>query len=96
MVESGLWDPYHNHHGRIVPRQKILLSLTLSQLHLMDTDVAHLPSAFDNLQSLSVVFNRITDDGLANLLHKAPNVVTLDLEAKEMVFQIHSPAVNSL
>ena len=43
-----------------------------------------------------MAFNRITDAGLANLLLLALNVVTLDLEANAMVFQIDSLAVDRL
>ena len=43
-----------------------------------------------------MAFNLITYAGLADLLRLAPNVVTLDLEANEMAFDIGSPAVNSL
>ena len=45
---------------------------------------------------LSVWFNKITDDGLDTLLMMALKLVTLDLEANKIVFDINSPAVDKL
>ena len=69
------------------------LSLALSCLRLTDNDVANFPDALHNLHTLSGAFNLITDAGLSVLLRLAPNVVTLDLGANEMVFAIWNPGV---
>ena len=62
----------------------------------MDSDVLHLLDLLQNLHTLFVMFNLITNARLSALLGVAPNVVVLDLEANVMVFNISSPAVNSL
>ena len=81
---------------RIVLRAGIFLSLNLSRLRLTDWDVLLLPDAFENLHTLSMAFNIVMDVGLDALLQLASNMVTLDLEANEMVFVLGSPACASL
>ena len=95
---SGHWDPYHHHLGlgRGVPRAEHILSLTLVCLKLTNNDVSNFPDALHNLHTLSVAFNQITDVGLSDLLGLDPNVVTLDLEANEIVLAIWTQAVYQL
>ena len=75
---------------------EIFLSLTLSRLRLMDWDMLLLQDPFKDLHILSVAFNVVTDVGLDVLLQLASNVVTLDLDANDMVFALGSLACASL
>ena len=83
---SDRWDPCHHHQGRNAPRPPLLTSLTISHIKLVDSDIRVLQDSFENLNTLSVAFNHITDAGLIILLRMAPNVMTFDLEANAMVF----------
>ena len=96
MLVSGCCDPFHYYLGWILPGAEIFLSLTLSRLRLTDVDVSHLPDAFHNLHTLSVVFNTGTNIGLEVLLRLASNVVTLDLEGNKMEFMRGSQACERL
>ena len=72
------------------------MSLTPTRLKLINNDVSNFPDTLHNLHTLSVAFNQITDEGLSYLLGLAPNVMTLDLEANEIVFAIWTQAVYQL
>ena len=72
------------------------MSLTPTRLKLINNDVSNFPDTLHNLHTLSVAFNQITDEGYSDLLGLAPNVVTLDLEANEIVFAIWTQAFYQL
>ena len=70
------------------------MSLSLYNLSLANRDVAELPTTFGrNVTTLSVVFNNLTNIGVAGVQRQALRVSPLDLEGNYIVFALGSEGV---
>ena len=70
------------------------MSLSLCDFSLIDHNVTEMPSPFGrNVATLSIVFNNLTNVGLAGVKRQTPGVVSLDLEDNDMVFLLRNKVV---